>query len=152
MTKDKCWFMPQPFTYLYPALSERSGGTNAPEPDYTPSQPALNLLNARCDLCYLAYHLIIKHVVCTKKYSSIKAITHRSLINPSKPKHLSSTPNMALPYLLKSESPFIVAQFYPTLTNHVELNIHPIAHEQWDLATSRFLPKLSMSKHIICDT
>ncbi|RLM54708.1 hypothetical protein C2845_PM10G14190 [Panicum miliaceum] len=30
--KDKCSFMPQPFTYPYPAISERSGGTSAPEP------------------------------------------------------------------------------------------------------------------------
>jgi hypothetical protein len=77
--------------------------------NHTLSQPAPNPLKARCDLCYLAYHPIIKYVVCMGKCSSIKAITYRSLINPSKSNHLSSTPNMALPYLLRSESSLKVA-------------------------------------------
>jgi hypothetical protein len=77
--------------------------------DHTPSQPAPNPLKARCHLYYRAYHPIIKYVVCSEKCSSIKAITHRSLINLSKSNHLSSTPNMALPYLLRSESSLKVA-------------------------------------------
>ena len=35
---------------------------------------------------YLAYHPIIKHVACTEKCSSIKAMTHWSLTNSSKSK------------------------------------------------------------------
>ena len=40
----------------------------------------------RVRVWYWAYHPIIKHVVCTEKYSSIKAMTRRSLTNSSKSK------------------------------------------------------------------
>ena len=35
----------------------------------------------------------------------------RSLTNPNKTNHLDSSPNMVLPFLLKSESSFLVAPF-----------------------------------------
>ena len=56
--------------------------------DHTPSQLAPNPIKARCDSCQLAYRPIIKYVVCTKKCSSIKAMTRRSLTNSSKSKPL----------------------------------------------------------------
>ena len=40
----------------------------------------------RVHIWYWAYHPIIKHVACTEKCSSIKAMTYRSLTNSSKPK------------------------------------------------------------------
>jgi len=40
----------------------------------------------RVRVWYLAYHPIIKHVACTEKCSSIKAMTRRSLTNSSKSK------------------------------------------------------------------
>ena len=42
----------------------------------------------RVRVWYLAYHPIIKHVACTEKCSSIKAMTRRSLTNSSKSKPL----------------------------------------------------------------
>ena len=79
------------------------------------SQPTLNLLKARCDLCYLAYH---SHYLVYGLYGKMLKYHNnndRSLTNPSKPIHLDSTPNMVLPCLLESGSSFLFAQLLSIL-------------------------------------
>ena len=87
--------------------------------DRTPSQLAPNPIKARCDLCQLACRSIIQYVVCTERCSSIKAITHRSLINSSKTNHVSSIPTWPYHTCPSPNHLSYLLNFYPFLTNHV---------------------------------